>query len=291
MYDRHGPVMHALADAATVDPDVERTYNAIMQSFIDAIAKHIEDEIKAGRVLPLDAEGDRAGAVPDERRAICSPRSGGRGPRSPRRSSRRSRRSGRGRSTARTGLVQLAAEPEPEQRRAAGDQPDARRPRAARARRGPAASRRDRWRRRGSPPSTHGRGAEALARRVGGPEPDHEVARAERRGSPPGWRGGASRGRTSPPRRARERASGRRRRGRGRGPAHGRAVRASTERRTLVLEVPAVGEDHRDAGGVRGLDDLGVALGAARLDDAGRARVDRELRAVGEREEGVRGER
>ena len=34
-----------------------------------------------------------------------------------------------------------------------------------------------------------------------------------------------------------------------------------------VLEVPAVREDHRDAGRVGGLDDLRVALGAARLDD------------------------
>ena len=55
VYDRHGPVLHALADAATVDPEVERTYNAIMQTFIDATTTHIEAEIAAGRVLPLDA--------------------------------------------------------------------------------------------------------------------------------------------------------------------------------------------------------------------------------------------
>ena len=59
----------------------------------------------------------------------------------------------------------------------------------------------------------------------------------------------------------------------------------------LVLEVAAVREDHRDAGGVGGLDDLVVALRAARLDDRRDARVDRELRAVGEREEGVGGQR
>jgi hypothetical protein len=61
----------------------------------------------------------------------------------------------------------------------------------------------------------------------------------------------------------------------------------SSPTRPSVLEVPAVREDHRDAGLVGGLHDLGIALGAARLDDAGRARVDRELRPVGEREERV----
>ena len=63
VYHRHGPVLHALADAATVDPEVERTYNGIMQTFIDATTKHIEEEIKAGRVLPLDAH--------ETARALC----------------------------------------------------------------------------------------------------------------------------------------------------------------------------------------------------------------------------
>ena len=56
VWDRHGPVMHALADAATVDPDVELAHSALMQSFIDVTAKHIEAEIKAGRILALDAK-------------------------------------------------------------------------------------------------------------------------------------------------------------------------------------------------------------------------------------------
>jgi TetR/AcrR family transcriptional regulator, ethionamide resistance regulator len=63
VYNRHGPVLHALADAATVDPEVERTYDSIMQTFIDATTAHIEDEIRAGRVLPLDAE--------ETARALC----------------------------------------------------------------------------------------------------------------------------------------------------------------------------------------------------------------------------
>ena len=56
VWDRHGPVMHALADAATFDQGVERAHGQLMQSFMDVIAKHIEGEIEAGRVLPLDAQ-------------------------------------------------------------------------------------------------------------------------------------------------------------------------------------------------------------------------------------------
>jgi AcrR family transcriptional regulator len=56
VWDRHGPVMHALADASTVDQEVETARAALMQSFIDVIAKHIEDEIAAGRILALDAK-------------------------------------------------------------------------------------------------------------------------------------------------------------------------------------------------------------------------------------------
>jgi AcrR family transcriptional regulator len=63
VFERHGPVLHALADAATVDPEVELAYNALMQTFIDATAKHIEAEIDAGRILPLDAR--------ETARALC----------------------------------------------------------------------------------------------------------------------------------------------------------------------------------------------------------------------------
>jgi TetR/AcrR family transcriptional regulator, ethionamide resistance regulator len=56
VYVEHGPVMRALADAAADDRGVEQAYNALVQSFIDATARHIENEIAAGRVLPLDAQ-------------------------------------------------------------------------------------------------------------------------------------------------------------------------------------------------------------------------------------------
>jgi TetR/AcrR family transcriptional regulator, ethionamide resistance regulator len=55
VYVEHGPVMRALADAAADDRGVEQAYTALVQSFIDATARHIEDEIADGRVLALDA--------------------------------------------------------------------------------------------------------------------------------------------------------------------------------------------------------------------------------------------
>ena len=55
---------------------------------------------------------------------------------------------------------------------------------------------------------------------------------------------------------------------------------AARRRPASVPEVPPVREDHRDAGGVGGLDDLVVTNRAARLDDGGDARVDRELGPV-----------
>ena len=55
VYGEHGPVLRALADAAADDPEVEEAYASLVQSFVDATARHIEEEIAAGRVLPLDA--------------------------------------------------------------------------------------------------------------------------------------------------------------------------------------------------------------------------------------------
>src|SRR4051812_1286514 len=55
VYARNGPVLRALADAATDDREVENVYSEIVQSFVDATAHQIESEIEAGRVLSLDA--------------------------------------------------------------------------------------------------------------------------------------------------------------------------------------------------------------------------------------------
>ena len=54
VFAAHGPVLRALADAATEDPRVEEVYGALIQRFVDATARHIEEEIAVGRILPLD---------------------------------------------------------------------------------------------------------------------------------------------------------------------------------------------------------------------------------------------
>jgi AcrR family transcriptional regulator len=53
VFVEHGPVLRALADAAADDPSVEQAYTALVESFVDATARHIETEIAAGRILPL----------------------------------------------------------------------------------------------------------------------------------------------------------------------------------------------------------------------------------------------
>ena len=54
VFATHGPELRALADAAADDPEVEAAYNGIVQGFVDATARHIEEEIAAGTSLPVD---------------------------------------------------------------------------------------------------------------------------------------------------------------------------------------------------------------------------------------------
>jgi AcrR family transcriptional regulator len=54
VYAAHGPVMRALADAAADDPGVEEAYTAIVEGFVQATARHIEEEIAIGRILPVE---------------------------------------------------------------------------------------------------------------------------------------------------------------------------------------------------------------------------------------------
>jgi AcrR family transcriptional regulator len=56
VYAEHGAVLRALSDAAVHDPEVERAYGSLVQSFIDVTARQINAEIAAGRILPVDAE-------------------------------------------------------------------------------------------------------------------------------------------------------------------------------------------------------------------------------------------
>jgi AcrR family transcriptional regulator len=62
VFAEHGPVLRALADAATDDPRVEAAYDSLVQGFVTATAEHIEREIAAGRILPLDP-GETAKAL------------------------------------------------------------------------------------------------------------------------------------------------------------------------------------------------------------------------------------
>jgi len=56
VFAEHGPVLRALADAAADDPDVDQVYGRLVKSFVDVTARHIDKEIAAGRILPLDPQ-------------------------------------------------------------------------------------------------------------------------------------------------------------------------------------------------------------------------------------------
>jgi hypothetical protein len=63
VFAAHGPVLRALADAATSDARVEASYRSLVQSFIDATAERIGSEQAAGRIeASLDA-GETARAL------------------------------------------------------------------------------------------------------------------------------------------------------------------------------------------------------------------------------------
>jgi TetR/AcrR family transcriptional regulator, ethionamide resistance regulator len=52
----HGPVLRAIADAATHDPDVERAHRALVKRFISGSAARIRLDIERGLIAPLDAD-------------------------------------------------------------------------------------------------------------------------------------------------------------------------------------------------------------------------------------------
>ena len=62
VYDEHGLVLHAIADAAGHDPEVERVYYGLIERFVTATTTRIERDLRAGRVVPLDA-APTAGAL------------------------------------------------------------------------------------------------------------------------------------------------------------------------------------------------------------------------------------
>lgn len=55
VYAEHSSVMRALADAAADDHDVEEAYTGLLNTFVEATAQHIEQEVQAGTIDALDA--------------------------------------------------------------------------------------------------------------------------------------------------------------------------------------------------------------------------------------------
>jgi AcrR family transcriptional regulator len=53
---QHGPVLRAIADAATHDRQVEKAHRAFVDRFVDGTAKRIRADIVRGRIAPLDAQ-------------------------------------------------------------------------------------------------------------------------------------------------------------------------------------------------------------------------------------------
>src|SRR4051794_24855674 len=54
VWECDGPVLHALADAAADDPEVELAHRSIMDASIESAACHIEAEMEVGNILPVD---------------------------------------------------------------------------------------------------------------------------------------------------------------------------------------------------------------------------------------------
>ena len=56
VYDEHGLVLHAIADAAGHDLEVERVYYGLIERFVTATTTRLEHDLRTGRVAaPLDA--------------------------------------------------------------------------------------------------------------------------------------------------------------------------------------------------------------------------------------------
>ena len=54
VFEAHGPVLSAMADAATEDAEVEQAYRGLIQGFVNASAARIEREVAAGRSTVAD---------------------------------------------------------------------------------------------------------------------------------------------------------------------------------------------------------------------------------------------
>jgi AcrR family transcriptional regulator len=53
---KHGPVLRAIADAATHDRLVEKAHRAFVDRFVQGTATRIRSDVERGRIAPLDAD-------------------------------------------------------------------------------------------------------------------------------------------------------------------------------------------------------------------------------------------
>jgi AcrR family transcriptional regulator len=54
-YVRNGPLVHAVAEAAHRDEDVEQAYDQMLEGFVALTARAIEARVESGELAPLDA--------------------------------------------------------------------------------------------------------------------------------------------------------------------------------------------------------------------------------------------
>jgi AcrR family transcriptional regulator len=67
-FERHGPLVRAVADAASVDEEIERGYRGFIETFVEMTVKGLDDLVERGQLDPCDTrELARALTLMDER--------------------------------------------------------------------------------------------------------------------------------------------------------------------------------------------------------------------------------
>jgi TetR/AcrR family transcriptional regulator, ethionamide resistance regulator len=63
VFEVHGPVLRAIADASTEDAEVEVAYHGLVQGFVEAATQRIERDVAAGRSSVADSRRTAAALV------------------------------------------------------------------------------------------------------------------------------------------------------------------------------------------------------------------------------------
>jgi TetR/AcrR family transcriptional regulator, ethionamide resistance regulator len=69
---KHGPLLRAIADAATHDPEVEKARNALLYRFISGSAARIRLDIERGLIAPLNADATAEALIMMSERVLNS---------------------------------------------------------------------------------------------------------------------------------------------------------------------------------------------------------------------------